>query len=262
MRFPSKLPVTLLSGSFFYEDRKLNVHCLKHVWFEGPGSIEDWADRTGHRFSVTRLYAGERLPDVDIVDCLVIMGGPMNVYETDRYPFLAREKRFIRQAVDRGKAVLGICLGAQLIADVMGANVFPNDHKEIGWFPLLRPPGHGLSPLGGLIQEGLEVLHWHGDTFDLPGGAVHLAASEACRHQAFAIGDRVIGLQFHMEMTADDLERIVDNCREELVTGKYIQSEAQILDGQNRFAANRRVMDRILDHLAATEGRWAIGDGQ
>ena len=118
------------------QKRSLRIHYLQHVPFEGPGYIESWAMVRGHRLTSTRLYAGQRLPAAEELDWLVILGGPMNVYEENRYPWLAREKRFIGEALHGGKVVIGICLGAQLLASVLGAKVTRNPCVEIGWYPV------------------------------------------------------------------------------------------------------------------------------
>ena len=150
----------------------LRIHYLQHVEFEDAANIVPWAEARGHAVTCTRLHRGEPLPPVDAFDWLVIMGGPMNVCDHDRYPWLVREKAFIGESIGRNKVVLGICLGAQLIADVLGGRITPNREKEIGWFPVSLT-GAGLrSPLFQPLPRQFLPFHWHGDTFSIPPGAV------------------------------------------------------------------------------------------
>jgi len=185
----------------------MHIHFLQHVPFEGLASIRDWIGRGAHEVSGTHLYAGDGLPRPDRVDLLIVMGGPMGVHDIDAHPWLTAEKAFLRQVIDAGGRVLGICLGAQLIADVLGARVYRNGQKEIGWFPVTRATGAERSPLGALLPERFDAFHWHGDTFDLPPGATHLAASARYAQQIFLYGDHGWGFQCHPEVRGRDLER-------------------------------------------------------
>lgn len=205
----------------------MRAHYLQHVAFEGLGSIEPWLRGAGFEITDTRFFESSRLPDLNDVDLLVVMGGPMSVNDEDEFPWLVQEKLFIRSAVESGKPTLGICLGAQLIASAMGARVYPNHSKEIGWFPVHAVPID--DPAYFRFPALMEPFHWHGETFDLPAGAVRLAQSDACENQAFQLGKRVIGLQFHLETTPETARELVENCREELLPAKYVQSETAIL---------------------------------
>ena len=148
------------------------------------------------------------------------MGGPMSVNEEAVHPWLRPEKRLISQSIEVGKTVLGICLGAQLIASALGARVFPNARKEIGWFPVRRPTG-SVPDLARLFADGIEVFHWHGETFDLPHGAVKFLESDACENQAFSLGSRVLGLQFHLETTHASAASLMENSRHEMLPVRY-----------------------------------------
>lgn len=227
----------------------MNVDVLQHVPFEGPGSIADWADARGARLAVTRLFAQEQFPDPTAVDLLVVMGGPMGANDHAVHAWLADEQDFIRQVIAAGKPVLGVCLGAQLIAAAMGARVFPNADKEIGWFPVSAVRPGGGDAFG--LPEEVTVLHWHGDTFELPPGAALLATSEACANQAFLLGERVMGLQFHLETTRASLWDLVENCAAELEPGRrWVQSAERLLRiDQQQLDANQQLMGRILDFL-------------
>lgn len=222
----------------------MKLHWLQHVPFEGLGMIETWAEENEFKISCTRLYEDEELPDVDDFDWLIIMGGPMGIFDYNDYPWLTDEKEFIELAIDEEKTVLGICLGAQLIADVLGANVYPGPVKEIGWFPIHRCEG---APY--LIPEALTVFHWHGDTFEIPDDAVGLAVSEPGINQGFIYNDHVIGLQFHMETTADSLEALVQNCGHELVDAPSIQRKEEIATGLPNIKNVNVAMKNLLNDL-------------
>src|ERR1051325_8038062 len=160
----------------------MRLHYFQHVAFEDLAEIEVWARQNHHTVTATRLYRNEPLPGLGDLDALVVLGGPMNIYEEEEYPWLVEEKRLIGDAIAAGKRVLGICLGSQLIADVLGARVVRNPEKEIGWFPItLTDAAFNLPLLAGLPRT-FPVFSWHGDTFPLPHNATHLAASEPCTH--------------------------------------------------------------------------------
>jgi GMP synthase-like glutamine amidotransferase len=191
---------------------------------------EDWEAsvpgcKSDARVSWTRLFAGEPLPRVDDIDMLIAMGGPMSVNDEETLPWLRAEKQLVRDAIARDRRLLGVCLGAQLIASALGSRVYRNSVKEIGWFPIQSP-----SPpeCGFRFPAESMVFHWHGETFDLPPGAVHLAKSEGCANQAFQLKHNVIGLQFHLETTPDGALALLDNCRDDLTPGPYVQAEAEL----------------------------------
>ena len=234
------------------QKRPLRIHYLQHVPFEGPGFIESWALVRGHRLTATRLYAGHRLPATEEFDWLFILGGPMNVYEESRYPWLAREKRFIGEALREGKVLIGICLGAQLLACVLGAKVTRNPCVEIGWYPVQKASQASQSSLSGFLPDSFPAFHWHGDTFEIPRGAVHLARSEACENQSFAFDERVVAFQFHLESTRESVENLIHSCPEDLAEGPFIQSPLHMLADLGRFRAINDLMADIFDGLAGT----------
>ena len=182
-----------------------SVTTIRHVTFEDLGVWQPWFEANG--WSVTYVDA----PVADLAaldpldgDLLIVLGGPIGAYQIDRYPFLADELRLIERRVAADKPLLGVCLGAQLLATACGASVSRMERKEIGFAPLALTEAGRTSPLAAL--DNLPVLHWHGDQFYLPEGATLLASSEQCPHQAFSIGDRVLGLQFHAETDCRTLE--------------------------------------------------------
>jgi len=223
----------------------MRAHYLQHVAFEGLGSIESWL--TSHQYQVTstRLFEATNFPSVSDIDLLIIMGGPMSVNDENELPWLIKEKQFVRAAIDAGKPVLGICLGAQMIANVMGANIYPNAQKEIGWFPVKSVADNHKNIFQ--FPASATVFHWHGETFDLPQNATLLASSQACVNQAFQLGANVIGLQFHLETTPESLNQIADHCADELVEGEFIQTlDVMQKEGNQNFQKINQLMNEVL----------------
>jgi GMP synthase (glutamine-hydrolysing) len=177
------------------------------------------------------------------------MGGPMNVDDEEQFPWLADEKKFIRQVIDNGKTVLGICLGSQLVSSALGARVYRNREKEIGWFDIELTPVAQLGKLFFGMGGRIKVFHWHGDTFDLPENAIYLAYSEACKNQAYIYKDKVLALQFHLEPTWDSLLEMTERGRNELMAGKYIQTEKELLKNKNLIESNKEILFTILNRL-------------
>ena len=227
----------------------MKIQSFQHASFETPDRILEWAKTRGHVLSATRFFAGESLPDLQQLDMLVIMGGPMSVNDEVHYPWLAGEKSFIHSAVESGKIVVGICLGAQLLASALGARVYANPQKEIGWFPVkLTPSGEKNRVFAGFPAE-FTTFQWHGDTFDLPQGADLLASSDICRNQAFQYGEHAFGMQFHLEVSPEGVQGFVDHCGDELVSAPTIQSAEQLLRSDEYETSKQRLftfLDKIV----------------
>ncbi len=233
--------------------RRLTV--LQHVPFEGPGAIGDWAEARGHAIDRVELHRGAALPAMASVDALVVMGGPMGVGDEERFPFLKEEKRLIRTCVEAGRPVLGVCLGAQLLAEVLGAHVGAQGYREIGWFPLGWDGRARTVPPFAHVPDESVVFHWHGDTFSLPPGTVPLASSAACANQGFTTDDgRVVGLQFHIEMRDEDVRALVRQGGDEIAAGgSFVQSDAEILAGHARHGTPLGpLLETLLDRWLAT----------
>jgi GMP synthase-like glutamine amidotransferase len=226
----------------------MRVHWLQHADFEDLGCIAPWLAARGYAVTQTRLYAGETLPSAEDSDWLIVMGGPMNVYEYDAHPWLRAEKLLIKQAVSAGKRVLGICLGAQLIADALGAPVTRNADTEIGWFEVRMNAAAQTSKLFAGFPQNFNAFHWHGDTFAIAEGARNLASSEACAHQAYDFGERVAAIQFHLEVTAANARIWFEH--ERPPAARYVQTPEDILSDIGRFAENNRLMIKLLENLA------------
>lgn len=228
----------------------MHIHFLQHEPIENPGYILDWALTNHHSSSATRLYLNEKLPSSNDFDWLIIMGGSMGAYEEKAYPWLKEEKHLIKDAIYQHKSVIGICLGSQLIAEALGARVYPNAEKEIGWFPVRLTDDGRANPIFQGFAEEFQVFHWHGDTFDLPDNAIRLASSDGCRNQAFLYNKNVLALQFHLEVNDDLITNMVDTGREELKPSKYIQPAGEILEKKEFIYPCNLMMARILDRMA------------
>ncbi len=229
----------------------MRIQCLQHVPFEGPAAIGEWAQARGHRLELVPLYQGASPPPPAEFDWLLVMGGPMGVLDEQAFPWLIPEKAAIAAAIDADKGVIGVCLGAQLIASALGARVYRNPEKEIGWLPIEVTAEGAASRLFGPLAPDIEVFQWHGDTFDLPAGAVHLARSTACEHQAFAFGEHVLALQFHLESTPATVAALVSHCADEIVPARYVQDAERMLAADPEdFERIRGALFGLLDRLA------------
>lgn len=226
----------------------MKIHYLQHVPFEGLGCIEDWIKIKRHQSTRTRLYQGDTLPKLTDIDWLIIMGGPMNIYQVDQYPWLTRENQFIKEAINNKMLVLGICLGAQLITDALGAKVTKNPQKEIGWFPVTKADELSDSPLNQILPDEIEVFHWHGETFELPAESIKIASSKACKNQGFVYHEHVIALQFHLESTATSIKSLIDNCKAEITDAPFVQSPDLMLVNESKFKKTNELMFKILDY--------------
>jgi GMP synthase-like glutamine amidotransferase len=220
------------------------ITVVRHVPFEGLGRIAPSLERAGLPWEYFDLFAGVDPPDPAAAPALILMGGPQSA--NDPQDYLRAELGLIEATIRAGRPVLGICLGAQLIAKALGARVFRNPVKEIGWFPLRFTEAAAGDPLLAGLSDPSTVLQWHGDTFDLPAGAVHLASSERCPNQAFRHGPQVYGFQFHLETTP---EMIAGWCREDANCGDV----RELCEPLDPYA-----FDREQEEAAAVVfGRWA-----
>lgn len=208
--------------------------------------MEAWFHERGYPLSASHFYRGDPLPSLEDFDWLVVMGGPMGVADNAEYRWLEREQHFIRAAIGAGKIVLGICLGAQLIAAALGARVMPNPQREIGWFHITTEQHKTGDAITAAFSGSTLAFHWHGDTFELPAGARRLASSKACHNQAFSLDQRVFGFQFHLETTPDSARALIENCASELDDSRYVQSAHEILAQPGRFTEINNTMSAIL----------------
>ena len=208
----------------------MNVLIIKHIDIEGPGLIENCLRQGNIPFFILNLEPGIRFPKIDGITHLVILGGPMNVYEENRYPFLKDEDLFIKEAIQRGKSVLGICLGAQLIAKALGAKVFKAPVKEIGWYDVSLTEEGSKDPFFSNLPNTFPVFQWHGDTFEIPKLGKLIGTSSSVPHQAFRYSERVYGLQFHIEVTQEMIQEWMESYEEELKGSQpHLFSKSRIL---------------------------------
>ncbi|MBP5246374.1 MAG: type 1 glutamine amidotransferase [Fibrobacter sp.] len=221
----------------------METYIFQHVDFEGPGEILPYLESKGHRVHVVKLFDGEPVPNSTLVDFAVFMGGPMSVLDEDKYPYMADEKQLCRELFAAEKPVLGICLGAQILANAFFAPIHKNPEKEIGFFPVTFENGFSVN-----------AFHWHGESFEVPEFAMPLAYSEACQNQGFKIG-RAVGLQFHLETNEATLKSLLQNCAEEHATAlaageKYVQSKEQILEiAKTAIPEANRALHEFLDAI-------------
>jgi GMP synthase (glutamine-hydrolysing) len=236
----------------FQKDSKgptVRIHYLQHEDSVSLGSIRNWLSQSGHQFRGTNFQRNVRLPSLDDFDGLIVLGGSMSAYDEATFPWLCSEKEFLRHSIEADKRVLGVCLGAQLIASSLGKQVYRNPHLEVGWFQLHACPAASSNPWSDVIPTSTEVFHWHGDTFDLPDGAIRLASSDACLNQAYAYRNNVVALQFHLETTVSEAQGWINEDLEKLVEGPFTQTPGQMLQSFERFETNHRRLDLILDRF-------------
>ena len=228
--------------------RRTHIHWVQHVPFEGLGTIGEWVEARGH-VATSTFALTEAFPPPERLDWLIVMGGPMGAGDELRHPWLRAEKRFIRSAIDSGVRILGVCLGAQLVAEALGGEVHANKEPEIGWYPVTLTPTGGASRVFGVLPASFLAGHWHSDTFDLPVDTSPAALSEACPNQAFEFEERVWGLQFHLEWDRHALRTLIERCGGEIVSGRHVQSVEGMLGDSARFAESRRLMPLLLDAM-------------
>lgn len=231
----------------------MRIHSLQHVAFEDLGSMKQALSAEGHAITTTHWYKGEQAPALNTFDLLIVMGGPMGVYDHHEYEWLIPEKEFLTSCIATGKKIIGICLGAQLISCVLGAKITRNVHREIGWFPLTINHDTTEKPISQILSQCSQVFHWHGDTFELPKNAMLIASSEACAHQAYVINKQIYAFQFHLETTHTSAMALIHHCAEDLDNSLYVQSAEKILADQQKFTAINEAMRKILHEIIQSD---------
>jgi len=225
---------------------------LQHCAVEGPGTLAPFLTTRGWTLETVALYAGACLPETpQAYQAIIVMGGPMGVYDEADYPFLREEQHFLTQAIAQEVPILGICLGAQLLAKTLGARVYRNPRKEIGWYTVDLTTAGRTDPLFTGIASPVQVFQWHGDAFEMPVGAIPLASSPLCTHQAFRYGDRVYGLLFHLELTPDIIHRWIATFQDELASLQgYINPEQIVADIPGYLDHYRQVSTQVFTNFS------------
>ena len=226
------------------------VLVFQHDPFEDLGFFAEVLEKQRTDYRVLRLFHGEMpAEDWERIGALIILGGPMSVNDEEQFPFLRWEKRIIRAAIDEAVPVVGICLGAQLIAATLGTMVYHGRVKEIGWSPISITPHGQVDSLLGYLPENATVFQWHGDGFELPSGAIRLASSVNYKNQAFRVGKNVYALQFHLEVTPPMIARWIDERSKDLAQAPYIMPDKILADTQNYAPILKYYGERFLSEF-------------
>jgi GMP synthase-like glutamine amidotransferase len=230
----------------------MQIAILEHAAHETPANILPWAETNGHEVQRIKLYDGEKLPAPEANDAVIVMGGPMGVHDEEKFPWLQDEKAFLKKARDAGKKLVGFCLGSQLLADLLGAKILKAPYKEIGWFTLELTPEAKQAPLFEGIESPFLAFQWHGDTFELPAGALPVARGNVVKEQGFVVGDQILALQFHPEVNWDEVARWIKQGTAEMneaAKNPYIQRPYQLLASPERFVQAEAMLHTLLDRF-------------
>ncbi|PLT29383.1 type 1 glutamine amidotransferase [Peribacillus deserti] len=229
----------------------MKIHYIQNDELAALGHIEEWAAEKNYPLACTKMYENQALPDIESFDMLIILGGRMGAYEEAAFPWLAVEKEFMKKAIKGKKMVLGICLGAQLLAEVLGGRVYPHEHQEMGWWPIQVS---ARSTFFEGVPDQFPAFEHHGDTFDLPQDATLLASSTGCTNQAFSYGENVVGIQFHPEFSEDIICELAVNERPSS-SGEYIQAPDSWTGRQDLLIGAKRVLFTLLNNMEANLSR-------
>ena len=233
----------------------MHLHYFQHDYFEDLGFIGEWASQNGFTTSATRFDINPQLPNHESYDWLVVMGGKMSVNDSDKYPWLIEEIAFIKQAIEFGKVVIGICLGSQLLARALGSDVFRNKVPEMGFLPVQFNENARMDKVFQHFPESLTVLHVHFDTFNLPAGAINMAKSDATQCQAFRKGETVFAFQFHFEVTPENVKDFISEVSPEIVDGPFSQTPTEMLKLAGCCLDNNTIFRKVLDEIPITTNK-------
>lgn len=227
----------------------MKILIVSHADFEKPGCIDDWARNHNHQTQEVRPYKGEQIPNMDDFDFLIVMGGPQSLLPIIKDPYLSNEIELIKQALKKQKRIIGVCLGAQLLGEALGAKAERSPNREIGIYPIELLDDAKHDPVFRQFPKSFDVTHWHSDMPGIPKGAVLLAKSEGCPRQVFRYGDRVYGFQCHFELTQELIKEMVEHCPGDLKTGEYIRTKKELIEAD--YSEINKKLYGILDYLAS-----------
>ena len=228
----------------------MKLFVFQHASFESPGFIADWADNRTVDIQLIRVFSRQDFPPVEDAEGLILLGGPMSIHDTVRFSWLVQEKIFLEKWLKTGKPVMGICLGAQLLADLLGGRVYSLVHQEIGWFPIQKNAFLKHPFLDLFSENTLPAFHWHGETFDIPEGAVPLFSSEATQNQAFIWNNQIFAFQFHWEVTPKNVQLLIENGETEMRKGgPFVQSPEKMLLSKSFFETSHQLISAGLDFI-------------
>lgn len=225
----------------------MKIHSLNHADFENPGYFQTWAEKHGHSMTITHTHKGDILPSTNDYDFLLIMGGPQTALQLEKFPYLRDEIAHIQSAIAKNKYVLGVCLGAQLIGEALGAKTLHSPEREVGIFPVQLTEAGKKHAIFYHFSEQFPVTHWHNDMPWLPKGAKLLAKSEGCPHQIVEFNAKTYGFQCHFELARDNIVELVEHCAVSLKPGKYIQMPAAMLEYD--YSTIHRYLEVFLNHF-------------
>ncbi len=229
--------------------KKLNIHIFQHVKSDIPKNISDWLDMRGHSYEVTKFPLDPTLPDVEDIDWLIVLGGPMSVHDEANISWLKSEKDFIKKMIDAQKPILGFCLGGQLVAEALGATVYKSKLPEIGWHPVYTKRGFGNNKIFKYFPDTFTAFHWHSEAFTLPEGAKVVASSPACENQIIVYNNNVLAIQCHLELDPEIIEKFITKSADSLVKDEYIQSAEEIRDNMNYALISNDLLNEVLSKM-------------
>jgi len=229
----------------------MRLHLLEHDPIEiQRNNIITWAEKKGYAVRRTDVSTGAKIPAKNDFDWLIVLGGSQHAWEERKHPWLIREKRFISEILSADKIILGICFGAQLLAEVLGGRVFPNEKEEIGWYSIRLSPEGKQSFLFRNVPETFLTFHWHSDHFSLPRGCTVLAYSAPTPYQAYTHKDhRIAGLQFHPEYTVEMVKFFADECGHEWKKDQYVAGKEAVLSKSEKIPETYWLMEQLLDNM-------------
>jgi GMP synthase-like glutamine amidotransferase len=234
----------------------MHIHYFQHDHFEDLGFIGDWAKSNNFSTSATRFDLKPDLPKHEDYDWLVVLGGKMGVNDSIEFPWIKDEIEFIKQSIVKGKIVLGICLGSQLVASALGAKVYKNSEPEMGFWPVKFLPDSREDSVFKFFPPEIIALHMHFDTFSLPEGAINMANSNITDCQAFRKDDNVFGFQFHFEITPKNSLKFFKETEPELVAGRYSQNSDQMISLAGCLMENNKIFEKVLDEIYRRDTRF------